>query len=262
MIGHVPRQPSHQRVGQGGAGVFQHVGDIGAAAMFGQQVKPQERLADKHRDQPDKQQRGRSEREACQQQREIGRQHDPRLVAHNISLPRRHEVILAAPRRIAHKGAHMADPHRNAGNMQEVLAPGFRLRRGQFGVLARHLREPVMGEMEIAEPARRQQDQKSAGMGGGHIEPTRPERGLVTGLMQQREQEHQNYALRQHQRRPERHPRGDQPAQNHNSAEMQRQLGEPAPVRCLGQLAALLGSQACEKLFVIHAASQCWKHAV
>ena len=36
VIGHIPRQKPHDAIGIGGAGVLKHVGDEGAAAMFGQ----------------------------------------------------------------------------------------------------------------------------------------------------------------------------------------------------------------------------------
>ena len=40
MIGHVPGQKADDPVGIGGAGILKHIGHKGAAAMFGQQIKP------------------------------------------------------------------------------------------------------------------------------------------------------------------------------------------------------------------------------
>jgi hypothetical protein len=146
----------------------------------------------------------------------------------------------------------MIDPHRNAGNVEQIPAPGVGFRRRQFRILARDLREAVMGEVEIAEPARRQEDHVAAEMRRRDIEPARAERSGVAGLVQQREQEDEQDPLRQHQHRPERHAGNDQTAEKQDRAQMQRQLRKPRRVRCLGQLAALRGRQAGEELLVIH----------
>ncbi|WP_245272500.1 hypothetical protein [Mesorhizobium sp. LSHC414A00] len=61
--------------------------------------------------------------------------------------------------------------------------------------------------------------------------------------MQQREQEDDKNALRQHQQRPVRHLGRNQPADSHNRAEMEGELDQTRPVRLAGQAAALLIGQ-------------------
>ena len=74
--------------------------------------------------------------------------------------------------------------------------------------------------------------------------------------MQQGEQEDDQYALRQHQQRPERHPGGNQGAENDDRAEMGSELGEPWPVRLAGQATALLVRQRGDDVAMIHCSSQ------
>ena len=76
VIGHIPRQPTDRAGGECGAGVFEHVVAMRAQCVFGQKVKPQERLPQDHRQNPDPDQQRRLQDEADQNQMRINRQHD------------------------------------------------------------------------------------------------------------------------------------------------------------------------------------------
>ena len=134
MIGHVPRQHPHQRRGKGGAGVFEHVGHPRAIAMLGQKVKPQHRLAqqDRHQPQPDQRRAGQQR----QRRHAIAQPHPARLAHHPAARPRRDIVRHPPPQHQPPQQPHLRSPIGQARHMPQPLPPCLGLAALQFRVLA------------------------------------------------------------------------------------------------------------------------------
>ena len=75
------------------------------------------------------------------------------------------------------------------------------------------------------------------------VDPLRLESGAMNRLVQQREQEDYQDALRQHQQRPERHLGCNQRSKDHNRTPMSAELNETRSVGLGGQATALLRGQ-------------------
>src|SRR4029078_11986800 len=57
VVGHVPGELAHEPCRRRGPAVLEHIGDEGAAPMFGEEIKPQEWLPYDCRDNPGEEQR-------------------------------------------------------------------------------------------------------------------------------------------------------------------------------------------------------------
>ena len=129
---------------------------------------------------------------------------------------------------------------------------GFGFRGGQFRVASRILGEAVMGEMEVAKPVGGQRDRQAAEPRDGIVEPLRLESRPVHGLVQQREQEHDQDALRQHQDRPDRRLGRDQRAKDDDGAEVDGELDEARHIRLAGHPPAFLIAQRGDEVAMVH----------
>ncbi len=109
--------------------------------------------------------------------------------------------------------------------MPRPRAPRRGLFRAQFRVAAGFVGMAVMGEVEIAEPPERQQDQEARDASGPFVDRFRSEGRLVRRLMLQREQEDDGDALDGEERPPDRNASGDQRAKCHDQ-------GRYGPARC------------------------------
>src|SRR5688572_22440486 len=136
--------------------------------------------------------------------------------------------------------------------MNRILPGGFGLGESELRILLRGLGETVMGEMEIAEPIGGKGQHEARDARDGFVEPGAAERRLMDRLVQEREQERDRYALRDHQQRPERHLERDERAQAENRAEMEQEQRQAGKVRLRSQVIALLLAQGSDDLSVVH----------
>jgi len=106
----------------------------------------------------------------------------------------------------------------------------------QFRVALRVVRVAVMRQVEMAEPRRRQEQDEPDSAGGGSVEPTAAERRPVHGLVQQAEQEGQQDAVRQQQKRPAGRFQRDRHSGEPQRRQMARQPDESLAVGPLQEL--------------------------
>ncbi len=208
--------------------------------MFGEQVEAQEWLSEHGGHDPDVEQQRRPEVQAYQEHDRIEGDHGARFGPHLGQTLRRHIAVAAPARGVRPERLEMPQPDRKSGDVNDVLAHGFRLWKGQFGIVLGILGVAVVGEMEIAEPVRRERNGEAAESRHRVIQPLRLKSRPVHRLVQQGEQEHDENALRQHQHRPVRYPCRDQGAEDDDRTEMTGELEQARPVRLAGQSPALL----------------------
>ena len=228
MIGHVPGEEPHQPRGERGPGVEEHVGDFFAIAMLGQKVKPQERLAQQDRDNPDPQQDGRPQKRQPGQQ--IAKRHAPRF-GNDPGLCRLWHIVALDPSPDQRRQKpHLRDPVRQARDMPDPGPQGLGLGRGKLGVAAVDVGPAMMRQVKGAEPFEWQQDQEPRKPADPVVQSHRPKGSAMRRLMLQREQKDDQHPLRRQKRPPARHTGRDQAANRKNGPKVQRQMPKPRPV--------------------------------
>src|SRR6476646_6641672 len=117
----------------------------------------------------------------------------------------RHEAVAAEPRRIDGKRLEMSPPDRQARYMTQIFPRRGGLGESKFRILFGILGEAMMSKVKIAEPVGGQSQGEAREAGNALIEPGAAERRLMDRLVQQGEQEGDQYALRDHEQGPERY---------------------------------------------------------
>ena len=251
MERHVPRHEAHRPAGMGGARVFQHVGDGRAAAMFRQQVKPQERLANERRHHPEPE-RQRRPRQTDRDQR-VKRQQNPRLGPYRPVFADGQVGRVDAGEGIAPERDRHAPPVAPAAEVAQEGAPCLGARAGRkLRVAVGVVGELVMRKMVVAKPREGQHQGQADGMAHGVVQPRAAERRVMGAFMGKGEQEHGEDAKRQQRDPPARPAHQDGQGRERDQPKMPRQVQQPRAVRPFGQRRLAGGGQRGEGGLVVH----------
>ena len=161
------------RVRIGGPRIGQHIGDERAGAMLGHQIGAQEGLAEQYRDHPKRQEPRPAEANAGNRENGHGGEMQSRLEDELAARTRRHEIRegLAQRALVTRHAISRAPIGQCRSDAEDSRANRWALGCRKFGVMRRILGVAMMREVEEAEIARRQQQKKSAHLGGDRVQP-------------------------------------------------------------------------------------------
>ena len=165
VVGHVPGEEAHERVGVGRARVLEHVGRAGAAGVLGEQVRAQEELADHHWHDPQPQRREGAGRDRGRDDDRIRGQIAARLDNDAAPLLGRNPARGDAAEHAVHEEqAQAVAPVRQAGHVPEQTEPALGQRHRQLGVPLGILCVAVVIPVEDAVVAERQRNCEASGV--------------------------------------------------------------------------------------------------